>query len=79
MSELKYKVGDIIQFKSSQPMRHLNEMFCHRVDDEEIDEYVGVITDVSFFYMDGELSYTFMMQLPRVLLLRSLIAASIAG
>ena len=28
-------------------MRHLNEMFCHRVDDEEIDEYVGVITDVS--------------------------------
>ena len=80
MSESKYKVGDIIQFRSNQPMRHLNKMFSHDADDNvmDVDEYIGVITDVSFFYMDGELSYTLMMQLPRVLLLRSLIAASIA-
>jgi hypothetical protein len=80
MSESKYKVGDIIQFRSNQPMRHLNKMFSHDADDNvmDVDEYIGVITDVSFFYMDGELSYTLMMQLPRVLLLRALIAASIA-
>ena len=77
MSESKYKVGDIIQFRSNQPMRHLNKMFSHDADDNVM-EYIGVITDVSFFYMDGELSYTLMMQLPRVLLLRALIAASIA-
>jgi hypothetical protein len=55
-------------------------MFSHDADDNvmDVDEYIGVITDVSFFYMDGELSYTLMMQLPRVLLLRALIAASIA-
>ena len=77
MPESKYKVGDIIQFRSNQPMRHLNKMFSHDADDNVM-EYIGVITDVSFFYMDGELSYTLMMQLPRVLLLRALIAASIA-
>ena len=56
MSESKYKVGDIIQFRTNQPMRHLNEMFCHDADDNVMDEeeYVGVITDVSFFYMDGD-------------------------
>ena len=80
MPESKYKVGDIIQFRSNQPMRHLNKMFSHDADDNvmDVDEYIGVITDVSFFYMDGDLSYTLMMQLPRVLLLRALIAASIA-
>ena len=54
MSESKYKVGDIIQFRSNQPIRHFNDMFCHGVDSEEVDEYIGVITDVSFFYMDGD-------------------------
>lgn len=56
MSESKYKVGDIIQFRSNQPMRHLNKMFSHDADDNvmDVDEYIGVITDVSFFYMDGD-------------------------
>ena len=53
MVNSKYKVGDIIQFRSCQPMRHLNEMFCRGCDGEDVDEYIGVITDVSFFYMDG--------------------------
>ena len=80
MSESKYKVGDIIQFRSNQPMRHLNKMFSHDADDNvmDVDEYIGVITDVSFFIWMVTLSYTLMMQLPRVLLLRALIAASIA-
>ena len=61
-------------------MRHLNKMFGHDADDNvmDVDEYIGVITDVSFFIWMVTLSYTLMMQLPRVLLLRSLIAASIA-
>lgn len=52
MSESKYKVGDIIQFRSNQPMRHLNKMFSHDADDNvmDVDEYIGVITDVSFLY-----------------------------
>ena len=56
MPESKYKVGDIIQFRSNQPMRHLNKMFSHDADDNvmDVDEYIGVITDVSFFYMDGD-------------------------
>lgn len=56
MPESKYKVGDIIQFRSNQPMRHLNKMFGHDADDNvmDVDEYIGVITDVSFFYMDGD-------------------------
>lgn len=54
MVDSKYKVGDVIQFRSSQPMRHLNEMFCRGVDSEEVDEYIGVINDVSFFFMDGD-------------------------
>lgn len=80
MPESKYKVGDIIQFRSTQPMRHLNKMFGHDADDNvmDVDEYIGVITDVSFFIWMVTLSYTLMMQLPRVLLLRALIAASIA-
>lgn len=80
MPESKYKVGDIIQFRSNQPMRHLNKMFSHDADDNvmDVDEYIGVITDVSFFIWMVTLSYTLMMQLPRVLLLRALIAASIA-
>ena len=80
MPESKYKVGDIIQFRSNQPMRHLNKMFGHDADDNvmDVDEYIGVITDVSFFIWMVTLSYTLMMQLPRVLLLRALIAASIA-
>ena len=80
MPESKYKVGDIIQFRSNQPMRHLNKMFGHDADDKvmDVDEYIGVITDVSFFIWMVTLSYTLMMQLPRVLLLRALIAASIA-
>lgn len=61
-------------------MRHLNKMFGHDADDNvmDVDEYIGVITDVSFFIWMVTLSYTLMMQLPRVLLLRALIAASIA-
>lgn len=80
MPESKYTVGDIIQFRSNQPMRHLNKMFSHDADDNvmDVDEYIGVITDVSFFIWMVTLSYTLMMQLPRVLLLRALIAASIA-
>lgn len=80
MPESKYKAGDIIQFRSNQPMRHLNKMFSHDADDNvmDVDEYIGVITDVSFFIWMVTLSYTLMMQLPRVLLLRALIAASIA-
>ena len=80
MPESKYKVVDIIQFRSNQPMRHFNKMFSHDADDNvmDVDEYIGVITDVSFFIWMVTLSYTLMMQLPRVLLLRALIAASIA-
>lgn len=80
MPESKYKLGDIIQFRSNQPMRHLNKMFSHDADDNvmDVDEYIGVITDVSFFIWMVTQSYTLMMQLPRVLLLRALIAASIA-
>ena len=49
MPESKYKVRDIIQFRSNQPMRHLNKMFSHDADDNvmDVDEYIGVITDVS--------------------------------